>query len=166
MCDRCPVRCHAEIRNTKQAQLTLQLEPPSMQRLLSIEHASMTWPVLWSVQDYVRILGRCLASLQAGADSVIEQRMHQLVWEAMRLRGQYLRLSPDAHKAAAAQHAAADKQRCSVPAHVLVSSRACMCDCAFAHSRCCNAVSLQRSMHASNNLQVVCAHQSFIFAEK
>ena len=65
-------------------------------------------------------LERCLASLQSEPDPLVERRLQQLVFEAMRLRGQYLRLNCDAHKAA--QSPTADPQRSSVPANVLVSN--------------------------------------------
>ena len=93
------------------------------------------------MQDYVQALECCLARLQSQPDSLVEQKMQQLVFEAMRLRGQFLRLNPckpvdseqaqHAQAAQRAQHADDAAQpavqnsfdHSSVPANILVSTR-------------------------------------------
>ena len=93
------------------------------------------------VQDYMLVLGRCLASLQSEADPLVERRLQQLVFEAMRLRGQYLRSNCDAYpagQATAAQSSTADPQRQSVPADVLVSNRAMLSPHCQVHMGTCS----------------------------
>ena len=99
----------------------------------------------YAMQDYVRALECCLARLQSQPDPQVSQRMQQLVFEAMRLRGQFLRLntckprdSQQAQHAKQAQHAQAAQHteldhdaaqpavqngynHSSVPANLLVS---------------------------------------------
>ena len=79
----------------------------------------------YALQDYIQALECCLASLQSQHDPVVNQKMQQLVFEAMRLRGQFVRLNPknpfSPHLAEGAQHAQHTESVAQTAAHSAVT---------------------------------------------
>ncbi len=50
------------------------------------------------LQDYMHGLDACLSQLDAQPDILLEDRLHQLAFEALRLRIHRLRMTPEAHE--------------------------------------------------------------------